>query len=75
MSHPNIWAFLKKIIDEQARFEFIYEKNLSGDPCVPKKKKYKDYDDKLKSIVLKFDSITPLEYLKAIAHNIKIKTV
>lgn len=69
--HPGFWLFVKAIKKEQSLNELKIEQYLSGQDPPTKKKKYRDYAERLFRVVSGWDeNINIVEYLRAIAHNL-----
>ena len=71
-THPTIWKFLSSLKLEQNNNELKLERILAGCETATKKKKYRDYDERLQKIVKKYNSDTKITYLRSVAHNISI---
>lgn len=75
-SHPVIWKFIDTIKMEQAKNEFIIEKYNAGEDGPPQKKKYKNQQACLKSVVAGYNgndnSFDNMLYLKSLAYNFNL---
>ncbi|CAI6357190.1 unnamed protein product [Macrosiphum euphorbiae] len=70
-NHVTIWKFINFLKQEQSLQEVKMEQSLSGEPSPKKRKKYNDYDERLFKIVIQYNEMTPMNYLRGIAHNLK----
>ena len=68
--HPTVWKLIEKLQLEQSTTEFKLTQLVAGTPSQPKRRKYKDLDKRLLTVVEKYGTIPILEYLEGIAHNI-----
>ena len=69
MQHPTIWKLIDGLRKVQKGRDSHFEKLLAGHEPTPKHKKYRDADKKIRETILKFDSMSVIEYLRSIAHN------
>lgn len=69
-AHPTIWRFIETLRKVQKARDLAYLEADRGVPPAPKRRKYADVDARLVSIVSSYDSREPLDYLRAIAHNL-----
>jgi hypothetical protein len=67
--HPNIWTFLGILKREQALYDVQINHMLVGQPPPPKRRKYKDSDQRINTIVATFHERDILDYLRGIAYN------
>lgn len=70
ISHPSIFLFIQNIIKEQDRMELLYEQHLAGGTPQPKRRCYKDYEEKTRAVVKRFNEMDPLDFLRALSHNL-----
>ena len=70
-NHPSIWKFLNLLLTEQGKNEIIIEQLRASVDIGATKKKYLDLWEKIEIIVSKYDSMDRIEFLRAIALNIK----
>lgn len=68
--HPNIWKFLNVIKREQSLNNVVIDQLIGGHTVQPPKKKYKDCNARIYTIVEDFINRNLFDYLKGIAHNI-----
>lgn len=71
--HPRFDRFVKFVISEQGRTEFKMNQLMAEMSAEKPRKKYRDYNARLKSVVENFASEKKSDLLKsiqAIAHNI-----
>lgn len=67
--HPSLWKFINVLRLEQNRNEVTLEQHLAGQPAAPKKKKYRDCDVRIATIVARYEDTGSIDYLRAVAHN------
>ncbi|XP_034946419.1 uncharacterized protein [Chelonus insularis] len=71
--HASIGQFLNAIKDEPCKTEMLIAQIDSGlNVSISRRKAYRDYDNRLKSIVINYNSDYKLEYLKNIAKVLSI---
>jgi len=70
MPHPTIWKFIEKIQDEQSVVEMKLNQIVAGTPVPPRRRRYRDLERRLLSIVEDYENRTVPDYLLGIAHNI-----
>jgi len=68
--HPNLWKLIEGLTKEQILNELKIEQILSKHPPPPSRKVYKDLALRLHNIVKDYDDYEPLDFLRAVAHNI-----
>ncbi|KAH7717719.1 hypothetical protein AAVH_14863 [Aphelenchoides avenae] len=56
-----------------AETDFRYEQYVRGDQNVPKRKKYREADERILTIVTEYRNQEILEYLRRIAHNFQME--
>ena len=73
VEHPSIWRFIDALRTVQEGRDKVYEEYVRGDPATPKRRKYRDADQKISDIVTagfgEGTQRTTIEYLRGIAHN------
>lgn len=67
---PGVYKCIAKIMKEQKSQSNQIERLNSGEPREKKKKRYKNLDHRLKSIVNGRNQRTVMEFLRGIAHNL-----
>jgi hypothetical protein len=72
-THPTIWRFIDAIKDEQSVTEMKIGQLVAGTPSQPRRRKYRDLDKRLLSIVEDFENRSVSEYLLGIANNVKFQ--
>ncbi|XP_034936450.1 uncharacterized protein [Chelonus insularis] len=72
VSHASIGLFLNKLKDEQSRNEALISQIDTGLNVVTQPKTYRDYNVRLKKVVMNYDSSDKLGYLRSIAKIISI---
>ena len=70
--HPTIWKFLDALKREQDLRDIHIAKIRAGSTNMKSSKKYRDLDERLKKLVATFDEYTLLQYLRAVAHNLRL---
>ncbi|KAH7702677.1 hypothetical protein AAVH_30163, partial [Aphelenchoides avenae] len=53
--------------------DFRYEQYVCGDQNVPKRKKYREADERILTIVTEYRNREIIEYLRGIAHNFQME--
>ncbi|BAF45556.1 GfV-C17-ORF1 [Ichnoviriform fumiferanae] len=71
-NNSTFWAILDLIISEQGFAEVRIEQTDAGHKLNKKRKKYKDYDERLKTVVDNYKQRNTLRYLSGVAHNITL---
>ncbi|KAH7709043.1 hypothetical protein AAVH_23685 [Aphelenchoides avenae] len=56
----------------QKETDFRYEQYARGDQNVPKRKKYREADERIHTIVAEYRNREIIEYLRGIAHNFQM---
>lgn len=74
VTHPSLFVLFEKFQIEQSNNEVVLEQILAGDIMPPQKKKYQDAQVRLVNCVSKYDEIGRIEYLRSIAHNVKMQS-
>ena len=67
---PGVFKCIDKLMKEQKSQTNQIERLNSGEPHKKKQKKYKNLDERLKSIVTGRNQRTVMEFLRGIAHNL-----
>ncbi|KAH7697413.1 hypothetical protein AAVH_35503 [Aphelenchoides avenae] len=57
----------------QKETDFRYEQYVRGDQNVPKRKKYREADERILTIVTEYRNREIIEYLRGIAHNFQME--
>ncbi|KAH7708927.1 hypothetical protein AAVH_23803 [Aphelenchoides avenae] len=73
MDHPSLWKFIDSLIHVQKETDFRYEQYVRGDQNVPKRKKYREADERILTIVSEYRNREIIEYLRGIAHNFQME--
>lgn len=71
-NNSTFWTFLDLIITEQGIAEVRIEQTIAGHKLNNKRRKYKDYDERLKTVVDSYKQRNTLRYLSGAAHNITL---
>lgn len=70
IKHPTICRLVSKIRKEQSEWELTVEQVMAGIIIRQVKKKYQDVNKRINSIIEKYDEYTPVEFLRALSHNL-----
>ncbi|KAH7680317.1 hypothetical protein AAVH_41308, partial [Aphelenchoides avenae] len=54
MGHPSLSKFIEALMHVQMETDFRYEQYVRGDQNVPKRKKYREADERILTIVTKY---------------------
>ncbi|XP_076056312.1 uncharacterized protein LOC143034261 [Oratosquilla oratoria] len=68
--HPNIWIFISKPQKEQSLQEFSICQSAAGIANEGSRKRYKDYSQRIVSLVNDYDNRDIFDYLRGIAYNL-----
>ena len=71
-THPTIWRFVDAI-KEQSVTEMKINQLVAGNPSQPRRRKYRDLEQRLLSVVENYENNSVSEYLLGIAHNVKFQ--
>lgn len=69
-SQPTIWRFLESLRKIQRKQEYTLAQHLSGSQAPPKKRKYRDYNIRLRKVVESYDRTQILKNLENVASNL-----
>jgi len=69
-NQPTIWRFFESLRKVQRKQEFILAQHLAGSAPPLKKKKYRDYNIRLKKVVQTYNRDEILVYLENVASNL-----
>lgn len=70
LSHPSIWHFIDTLRKTQKTRDIEYDHIEGGAAPNAKKPKYVRLDARVRTIVLDYSNRRPINYLRAISHNI-----
>ncbi|KAH7691334.1 hypothetical protein AAVH_40152 [Aphelenchoides avenae] len=73
MDHPSLWKFIEALMHVQKETDFRFEQYVRGDQNVPKRKKYREADERILTIVTEYRNREIMEYLRGIAHNFQME--
>ncbi|KAH7708430.1 hypothetical protein AAVH_24324 [Aphelenchoides avenae] len=73
IDHPSLWKFMESLMHVQKETDFRYEQYVRGDQNVPKRKKYREADERILKIVAEYRNREIIEYLRGIAHNFQME--
>ncbi|KAK7102956.1 hypothetical protein V1264_021106 [Littorina saxatilis] len=68
--HPNFWKFLEVLRREEAAGRAEIAQHIAGHPPPPKRRKYKDSNERILRLVRSYDNRNRDTYLLGIAHNV-----
>ncbi|GFN83399.1 flywch-type Zinc finger-containing protein 1 [Plakobranchus ocellatus] len=68
--HPSLWTFLRHQKDSQAKLELQADAADRGDPCPPRKRKWRQLESRIRLLKEQYEegNRTLTEYWKAVAH-------
>jgi len=72
MDHPSIWRFIDGLRRVQKERDVLFEQMVAGHPPPVKRRKYRDADSRILSLVKDFNNRSMKEYLRGVAHNFEI---
>ncbi|KAB0802861.1 hypothetical protein PPYR_05047 [Photinus pyralis] len=72
MEHPTIWKFIVALRKIQIARDVRYEQLLAGHQPSPKKRKYREIDNRISRLILNYNNDNILEFLRGIAHNYEL---
>jgi hypothetical protein len=70
-AHPSLWKFIDQLKKEEALQHFNIIQVRSG-ASVPGRKKYRCCQGRIRNIVQRYATMSTLDFLKAIAHNLTV---
>jgi hypothetical protein len=72
IAHPTLPRLVVKLQKEQSINQMIVERLIAGEDPPLRKKKYRDLDRRLRSVVLDYGHRTSIDYLRGCSHNINL---
>jgi hypothetical protein len=72
MDHPSIWRFVDGLRKVQKERDLAFEQMVAGNPPEAKRRKYRQADERILSLVRDFANRPMIEYLRGIAHNFEM---
>jgi hypothetical protein len=72
MDHPWLWLFITSLRRVQKERDLLYEQMVTGHAPPAKRRKYRDADTRILTLVNDFQQRPMLEYLRGIAHNFEM---
>jgi len=72
MDHPSIWKFVDGLRRVQKERDLLFEQMVAGNPPPVKRRKYRQADSRILSLVRDFEHRPMKEYLRGIAHNFEM---
>ena len=72
MDHPSLWRFIDGLRRVQKERDLFFEQMVAGNPPPVKRRKYRQADDRILTLVRDFDNRPLKEYLRGIAHNFEM---
>lgn len=74
MDHPSIWKLIDGLKKVQSLHDLTMEQYVSGNEPPPKRKVYRDCDQRVWNLVQAYEERTSFsEYLRGIAHNLQME--
>ena len=70
--HPTIYRFLDILKREESMARVSILQALGGHPPPPVRRRYVDCNERILRIVDNFPNMTPMRYLRSIAHNLSL---
>ena len=71
--HPTIWKFIDGLKKEQSLNELKLEQFNAGQQPPPRKKKYRDVAERIKTLVSEYGKRSNVDYIRGIAHNLSLQ--
>lgn len=72
MDHPSIWRFIDGLKKIQKERDTFFEQMVAGNPPPVKRRKYRDADARILTLVNDFNNRPMNEFLRGVAHNFEI---
>ena len=72
IAHPTLPRLVVKLQKEQNINQMNVERMLAGEDPPLRKKKYRDLDRRLRTVVLDYENRTSIDYLRGCSHNINL---
>jgi len=72
MDHPSLWKFVDGLRRVQKERDVFYEQMVAGNPPPVKRRKYRQADERILTLVRSFADRPLKEYLRGIAHNVEV---
>jgi hypothetical protein len=73
-AHPSIWKLIETIKEEQSLTEMKMAQIIAGgNPSEPRRKKYRELEDRLLNVVSNYGNDPISDYLTGIAQNISFQ--
>ena len=73
MDHPSIWTFIRSLCKVQKERDVLYEQMVVGHAPPAKRRKYRDADKCILTLVRDFQNRPMNEYLRGITHNYEMR--
>ncbi len=73
MDYPNIWKLIDGLRKVQKGRDLFLESLIAGHPPPLKKRKYRDCDTRIRTIVDDYRNRNFIDYLRGIAHNFEME--
>ena len=72
MQHPKIWKFITSLREEQNHRDTVMEGLIAGNQPQPIRRRYRELQARILTIVNDFDNREVNDYVRGIAHNITL---
>lgn len=72
IAHPTLPRLVVKLQTEQKNNQLVIERMIAGEDPPLKKKKYRDLDRRLRTVVLDYENRNSIDYLRGCSHNINL---
>ena len=72
IAHPTLPRLVVKFQKEQSINQLNVERMIAGEDPPLKKKKYRDLDRRLRTVVLDYENRASIDYLRGCSHNINL---
>ena len=70
--HPSIWKFIEVIQHDHALCNVVIAQAVGGHTPEPRRKKYVQCEKRITNIVKDFETREMIDFLRAIAYNLKM---
>jgi hypothetical protein len=74
MDHPVIWKFIDALKKIQKERDLIHEQLIAGHQPPRKRRKYRQADQRIETIVLDYANRSKIDYLRGLAHNFEMNS-
>jgi hypothetical protein len=70
--HPTLWKLIEVLRNESTLGQQKMDAHQAGAPSTSRKPAYKDLDNRLLTVVGKYEETDPIDYLRGVASNIRL---